>query len=297
MSTDLQNKIHNFLINAEERHINATAVIHQGLEENPWIPQSELRSIVDRVVEYISISNPSSPSRQLKLIKFEDAFEGVSTLYDLGIIKTNKEKPLSLEQIDNNINELKRKLGRDSSSLYCHLYSSVSNMDITKLDWKNPLASQVISDESELVNQLSGNLKKEFMKLTRKMTPKPFTIIQEMCNEFVTDFNKLEDGPIYTKLVHDGTWKESEESITNVTKEILGVLKDIWNNSAFSSEFAKTLSEGTYQSTIILPAIQASLKNLPIDNSFFISTSEKQSVASANRKGMDLWGDVQISCL
>ena len=69
ISTDLQNKIHNFLINAEERHINAIAVIHQGLEENPWIPQSELRSIVDRVVGYISISNPSSPSRQLKLIK------------------------------------------------------------------------------------------------------------------------------------------------------------------------------------------------------------------------------------
>ena len=84
-------------------------------------------------------------------------------MYDLGIIKTNKEKPLSLEQIDNNVNELKGKLGRDSSPLYCHLYSSVSNMDITKLDWKNPLASQVISDESELVNQLSGNLKKGFM--------------------------------------------------------------------------------------------------------------------------------------
>jgi hypothetical protein len=84
-------------------------------------------------------------------------------LYDLGIIKTNKEKPLSLEQIDDNINELKGKLRRDSSSLYCHLYSGVSNIDITKLDWKNPLASQVISDESELVNQLSGNLKKGFM--------------------------------------------------------------------------------------------------------------------------------------
>ena len=91
-----------------------------------------------------------------------------------------------------------------------------------------------------------------------------------MCSEFVTDFNKLEDGPIYTKLVHDGTWKESEESITNVTKEILSVLKDIWNNSAFSSEFAKTLSEGTYQLTIILPTIRASLKNLPIGDSFFI---------------------------
>ncbi|CAJ0747219.1 11460_t:CDS:2 [Entrophospora sp. SA101] len=49
MSADLQTKIHNFLINAEERHINATSVVHQGLEENPWIPQNELRMIVDRV--------------------------------------------------------------------------------------------------------------------------------------------------------------------------------------------------------------------------------------------------------
>ncbi|RHZ75345.1 hypothetical protein Glove_216g99 [Diversispora epigaea] len=63
------------------------------------------------------------------------------------------------------------------------------------------------------------------------------------------------------------------------------VLKDIWNNSAFSFEFAKTLSKGTYQSTIILPTIRASLKNLPISDSFFISTSKKQSVTSANRKG------------
>ena len=48
--SDLQTKIHNF---AEERHINATSVVHQGLEENPWIPQNELRMIVDRVVGYI----------------------------------------------------------------------------------------------------------------------------------------------------------------------------------------------------------------------------------------------------
>ncbi|RHZ83614.1 hypothetical protein Glove_89g46 [Diversispora epigaea] len=50
------------------------------------------------------------------------------------------------------------------------------------------------------------------------------------------------------------------------------------------------LSEGTYQLTIILPTIRASLKNLPIGDSFFISTSEKQSVASANRKGDGFMG-------
>ncbi|CAG8555346.1 683_t:CDS:1 [Diversispora eburnea] len=111
-----------------------------------------------------------------------------------------------------------------------------------------------------------------------------------MCNKFVIDFNKLEDRSIYTKLAYDETWKESEESITDVTKEILGVLKDIWNNSAFSSEFAKTLNKGTYQLIIILPTIWTLLKNLPIGDSFFISTSKKQNVASANRKGNGFMG-------
>ena len=62
-------------------------------------------------------------------------------MYDLGVVKTNKEKPLSSDQIENNIIELKRKL----------------------LSWKDPMASQVISGESEIVRKLPGNLKKGFM--------------------------------------------------------------------------------------------------------------------------------------
>ncbi|CAG8627152.1 675_t:CDS:2, partial [Paraglomus brasilianum] len=67
---------------------------------------------------------------------------------------------------------------------------------------------------------------------------------------------------------------EQKEDIECVVKEILNVLKDIWNNSAFDPELAKTLNEGTHQSTVIVPAIRASLKNLPIGDAFFISTSE-----------------------
>ncbi|PKK56600.1 hypothetical protein RhiirC2_871996, partial [Rhizophagus irregularis] len=172
-------------------------------------------------------------SRQLRIFQilpqFDSAFEGVYTLYDIGAIKTDKEQPLSSDQIEKNINELKRKLGKDTTPLYQHLYSGVSKIPIQELTWKDPLANQVISDKSEL--------------------------------------------------------KESEGDISCIVKEVLNVLKDVWNNLAFDSEVAKTLNEGTYQSTVIVSAIRASLKNLPIDTSFFISTSEKQSVASADRKG------------
>ncbi|KAG9300974.1 hypothetical protein G9A89_005032 [Geosiphon pyriformis] len=213
----------------------------------------------------------------------------VSTLYDLRVVKTNKEKPLSSDQIKNNRIEFKRKLKRDTSSLYQHLLPGVNEISITELSWKDPLASQVISDESEFVRKLPGTLKKGFMKPVHKIIPTPMPMVQEMCREFVLDFNRHEIEMKPAKLIHDGAWKESKEDIKQVI-EILNVLKDIWNNPAFSPEFAKTLNEGTYQSTVIVSAIRASLKNLPIGDSFFISTSEKQSIASANRKGEGYMG-------
>lgn len=46
-------------------------------------------------------------------------------------------------------------------------------------------------------------------------------------------------------------------------------------------EFEGSLNEGTYMSTVIMPAIQAALKGTP----FIISCGERQSCASADRKG------------
>ncbi|CAG8664106.1 8069_t:CDS:2, partial [Diversispora eburnea] len=40
---------------------------------------------------------------------------------------------------------------------------------------------------------------------------------------------------------------------------------------------AKTLNEGTYQSTVIVLTIRAVLKNLPLGPLSFISTSERQN--------------------
>jgi len=47
----------------------------------------------------------------------------------------------------------------------------------------------------------------------------------------------------------------------------------------------ESLNEGTYVTNVIVPAIQATLKNLPLGKSTFISSSERQSSASADRKG------------
>ncbi|CAG8706623.1 4015_t:CDS:2, partial [Acaulospora morrowiae] len=78
----------------------------------------------------------------------------------------------------------------------------------------------------------------------------------------------------------------SDETLIGVTQDILDVVKaDVRMNPAFGPELMKTQSEGTYVTDVIIPSIRASLKGLPYRQSTFISTAERQSIASADRKG------------
>ena len=81
----------------------------------------------------------------------------------MGAIKTNKESPLSSDQIEKNIIEVKEKLRKDTTPLCQHLYSAVDTISIQELTWKDFIANQIISDDSELVEKLPKNLKKAFM--------------------------------------------------------------------------------------------------------------------------------------
>ncbi|CAI2197755.1 20534_t:CDS:1, partial [Funneliformis geosporum] len=73
------------------------------------------------------------------------------------------------------------------------------------------------------------------------------------------------------KLSHNGEWKESDEEFAEVTSRILGSLNNLWNNPAFSSEFVKSQNEGTYVTNVIIPAIRATLKGLPLGRSSYVS--------------------------
>ena len=81
-------------------------------------------------------------------------------------MKTNEEKPLTSGQIEKNIKALKGKLKKNLSQLYQYLFSSINNISISALSWKDPLASQVISDDSDLVQNLPTQLRDSFMVST-----------------------------------------------------------------------------------------------------------------------------------
>ena len=87
-----------------------------------------------------------------------------------------------------------------------------------------------------------------------------------MFREFIASFTKHQIESILKPLKHDGSWKESLVIRKNVVSEILGTIKDIWNNPAFSSNYVNSLNEDTYVLNVIVPLIRASLKNLPYRN-------------------------------
>ncbi|CAH1767313.1 10577_t:CDS:2 [Entrophospora sp. SA101] len=97
-------------------------------------------------------------------------------------------------------------------------------------------------------------------------------LVESKCNEFVASFieNRVVDLP--RMLSHNGMWKETDEELANVAMKILDTLNDSWNNPAFSHEFAVSQSEGTYVTNVIVPAIRATLNNLPLRKSTFVST-------------------------
>ncbi|CAB5392099.1 unnamed protein product [Rhizophagus irregularis] len=101
----------------------------------------------------------------------------------------------------------------------------LENIDINKLTWKNPIASQVISDDSDIIKNSLIGAYQFFMKLAKQMQIDSLpNIIQEECNQFLNDFKEENLNLLCNKYKYNNTWIESNEKLCEITKEILNTL-------------------------------------------------------------------------
>ncbi|CAH1766250.1 8197_t:CDS:2, partial [Entrophospora sp. SA101] len=98
-----------------------------------------------------------------KIGLFDIAYEGVCTLCEIGVMKTNVEGPLSFNEIEANIMELKSKFSKNPSPLFNRLLVDLQGISAYELSWKDPIASQVVSDNSDMIRQLPEDLFNNFM--------------------------------------------------------------------------------------------------------------------------------------
>ncbi|CAJ0825920.1 6243_t:CDS:2 [Entrophospora sp. SA101] len=211
--------------------------------------------------------------------RFDDAFVGVCSLRDMEMAV----EPISEKEIKKNMGDLRRKLARSTSPHAGEIRLNLIEISDSDLTWRDPIASQVISDDSNLVKELEGPAHLSFMRPAQHMQLVMPDVIRNKCTEFVENFSNDDLNGLSVKYRHNNTWKESEESLVGIVEEILRTLGDVWKNPAFRPNFVNMQSEGTYVTDVVVPLLRSTLKNLPVGKINLLSTAERQSVASADR--------------
>ncbi|RHZ82621.1 hypothetical protein Glove_107g4 [Diversispora epigaea] len=257
MSTELYQMVHNFFTTSLIEYITAFSIIYQVIEDEPLIQQDVLREIVNRAIDAstnIYSNNLIAQNKLLRIsIQFNNAFEGVRSVYN--IKRAKLKRPLTKQEINRNIMDLRRKLTQSSSQFAIEIHEGLNNISESDLTWRELLTNQVLSDESNLVQNLSGSAKNSFMRSSHKMRVQLPSNIRDICTNFVKNFYDDDMEGLLQRLTHNNTWIESDETLVNVTDDILNSLCEIWRNPAFDGEFANTQSEGTYVTDVIVPLI------------------------------------------
>ncbi|CAJ0645998.1 4827_t:CDS:2 [Entrophospora sp. SA101] len=145
---------------------------------------------------------------------FDIAFEGVCSLRDIEVAKEVEQ--INNEQIKNNMREMKRKLKGKSSPLAIEIYNYLDNVEVDNLGWWDPLASQVISDDSDLVLNLPRNVYHNFMEPLRRMKIEAPSSIKEICYAFVEGFDKDEPEILQQKWHLDSYLNGTSPTIANL---------------------------------------------------------------------------------
>ncbi|RHZ48169.1 hypothetical protein Glove_557g24 [Diversispora epigaea] len=257
--------------------------------ENDILPSLEnIRVIVDRAVNssLLKIGENERKTKVLEVLsQTESGYISVRGLKALKVFNVEKKIPLdhSQEKIEENINELKNLLGHPVSeadvNLYGALKQTLENIHPSNFTWRDPEASMVLSDTSDIVKNLGRRQKSTFLEPRENMKCVVPDSVVAKCNEFVINFNNFDTSLVIRNIFHNKNWKETEAELIKISGRILETLSEIWNNPAFSTNASRSeQSEGTYITDVIIPLIRSSLGDLP-NGCICLSTAERQSLA------------------
>ncbi|KAF0401388.1 hypothetical protein F8M41_009446 [Gigaspora margarita] len=106
--------------------------------------------------------------RMLKISdQFDDVFEGFRSIREMEA----EIKPLSDDEIKTNLRKLKNRLAKSKAIHAIHLRESLKGVTEKVVSWEDPFGSRVISDRTEMVQQLPPNASKSFMGPKLRMQP------------------------------------------------------------------------------------------------------------------------------
>ncbi|RHZ54950.1 hypothetical protein Glove_421g110 [Diversispora epigaea] len=166
------------------------------------------------------------------LLKMES---GYNTIISLKVLKAlNIAQELSTDytqkEIEQNVRILKTKLGSPITNADENLYGALKkNIDggfnVSELTWRDPIASTVLSDDSEIIKNLSYRQRRTFMEPQENIKCEVPQLISSRVDEFIENFNEIDNSDHIRNIMHDKTWKEDEG--------------EVWNNPAFETSTSR----------------------------------------------------------
>ena len=98
------------------------------------------------------------------------------------------------------------------------------NIRPSSLTWKDPEASMVLSDTSDIVKNLGRRQRSTFLEPKENMKCVVQESVIRKCDEFVINFINSNTSRVMGNIFHDKNWKETEAELVKVTDRILGTL-------------------------------------------------------------------------
>ncbi|RHZ49862.1 hypothetical protein Glove_510g15 [Diversispora epigaea] len=287
-------EIESFLLEAPLESICSGSIFYLTMNGDEVADYNTIRNSTERAVRSASqkIENKGRKEKVVNiLMEMESGYNTIIGLKALKALNINQESSpdYTQEDIAQNIRTLKMKLSSPMTDADVNLYGALKksideNLDISELTWKNPIASTVLSDELDIVKNLNQRQRRTFMEPRENMKCGVPRLISSRVDEFIENFNEIDNFDHIRNIMHDKTWKEDEFELLKTAERILGVLGDIWSNPAFITSTTRSMqSEGTYVTNVIMPLLRASLGDLP-NGYICLSTAERQSLASKVRR-------------
>ncbi|RHZ79482.1 hypothetical protein Glove_144g54 [Diversispora epigaea] len=281
-------KIESFLLEAPLKAICSGSIFYLTMDGDEVGEYNTIRTLTERAVRSTS-QKIENNRRRTKVM--ESGYNTIISLKALKALNIAQESTTDYtrEEIEQNVRILKTKLGSPITNADENLYRALKKnidggLNVSELTWRDPIASTVLSDDSEIIKNLSHRQRRTFMEPRENMKCEVPRLISSRVDEFVENFDEIDNPNHIKNIVHDKLWKEDEFELLKTAERILGVLGDIWCNPAFSTRATTSVqSEGTYITDVIMPLLRASLSDLP-NGYICLSTAERQSLASKARR-------------
>ncbi|CAB4430131.1 unnamed protein product [Rhizophagus irregularis] len=233
MSNLLVAKIEALLLQEPLDTLCGATVVYLTIEDNTLPPYDKVREIVDRAVSS-TLSKIDDIVRRTKVLEILPQMEGgytsVRGLKALKVLNMDREAPPdhTQEEIQQNLSTLKYKLEHPLSEADVNLYGSLKqnlvNITASDLTWRDPEASMVLSDDSDIIKNLGRRQKSVFIEPRENMKSELPDSVVTQCDMFVEIFNNSRVPNITRNEFHNKKWKESETELVKVVERILGAL-------------------------------------------------------------------------